>query len=232
MIPNSIELQKAFSHIIFYEDGHKYIDTIKNKQLISVTTKKKEYLHPFDKNLVVKCAAKEGCEVAELQSRWDEASYIGRERGTLLHNYCQSLSFRKVSKIDVSLFPHTEKLIGQIHNFFEDYKHWKTLAVECVIGDDEVAGQFDRIVEDEKTGEIYLVDYKFQKSFKDSYGKFMLYPYNQYPQDTLHEYGWQMSEYKSILENKGFKIDGMKLVHFNYEDSNYKVYDAPQIKIV
>lgn len=224
------ELEEKFGHIIFYEDGHKYIDTNTGEQLISVTTAKKEYLHPFNKDLVFSCAKKEGVTPEELQKRWDEAGRIGRERGTLLHNYCQNLAFRKVSSIDMNSYPHLENLINQIHSFFEDYSHWKTLAVECVIGDEINAGQFDRLVED--AGKIYIIDYKFQKSFKSSFGKSMLKPYEKYPQDTLHEYGWQLSKYKNILEKTGIKVDGLKLVHFNYEDTQYKVYDAPEIEIV
>lgn len=226
------KLHEVFKHIVFYEDGHKYIDTNTGEQLVSVTTEKKKYLHPFDPKMVIYSAKKVGCSPEELQKEWDRLSYEGRERGTILHNYCQNLAFRKYSKIDTTQYPHMDNLINQIHNFFDDYKHWITLAVECIIGDDKNAGQFDRLVEDENTKEIFLVDYKFQKSFKGNYGKQMKEPYSQYPQDTLHEYGWQLSKYKSIMEKIGFKIDGLKLVHFNYEDTNYKVYDAPQIEII
>lgn len=229
----NIELQKAFGHIIFYEDTHSYIDTDTGEQLVSVTTEKKKYLHPFDKSLVIKCAKKEGCSVEELQFRWDEIGKIGRERGTILHNYCQYLSYNKVIKLDTTQYPHMDNLVNQIHNFFDDHKHWITIAVECIVGDDKNGGQFDRLVWDSILEKIYLVDYKFQKSFKGNYGKYMKEPYNQYPQDTLHEYGWQMSKYKSIIEKAiDCKIDGLKLVHFNYEDIQYKVYDAPEIKII
>ena len=227
-----LNFNQVFGHIVFYEENHMYLDTNTGKRLVSVTTEKKNYLHPFDDTLVVKCAKKEGCTVEEMQERWNELARIGKERGTILHNYCQNLSYRKISKVDKSEYPHMDNLLNQIHMFFKDYSHWTTLAVECVIGDEHIAGQFDRLAKDEITGEILLIDYKFQKSFKGNYGKMMLSPYEMYPQDTLHEYGWQLSKYKSILENKGFKIDGMKLVHFNYEDTTYKIYDAPQINIV
>lgn len=225
------DLYEAFSHIIFYEDGHKYIDTRFGNQLVSVTTEKKKYLRPFDENMVKYSAKKQAVSPVWLQEQWNEAGRIGKERGTLLHNYCCWLAFRKISSLDMNAYPHMENLVNQIHAFFEDYKHWKTLAVECIIGDDVNAGQFDRIVEDNNL--TYIVDYKFQKSFKDAYnGQTMINGYEQYPQDTLHEYGWQMSKYKQILEKKGFKIDGLKLVHFNYEDTQYRIYDAPQIDII
>lgn len=228
---SAIELNKAFGHIIFYEDFHRYIDITTGEQLVSVTTEKKKYLHPFDPEMVKHSARKQGVDPIWLQQQWDEAGRIGRERGTLLHNYCQNLAFRKVSKIDMNVFPHMENLVNQIHNFFDDYSHWTTLAVECIIGDEVNAGQFDRLVDD--NGKTYLVDYKFQKTFKEAYkGQRMINGYEQYPQDTLHEFGYQMGKYKSILEKRGFKIDGLKLVHFNYEDTNYKIYDAPQIKII
>lgn len=227
-----LELNKVFGHIVFYEENHKYVDTNTGQVLVSVTTEKKNYIHPFDKTLVVKCAKKEGCTVQEMQERWDELARVGKERGTLLHQYCQNLAFRKISVIDEMSYPHVKNLLNQIHMFFKDYSHWNTLAVECIIGDEKNAGQFDRLAQDENTGEILLIDYKFQKGFKSNYGKMMKSPYEQYPQDTLHEYGWQLSKYKSILENKGFRIDKMKLVHFNYEDTMYKIYDAPEIQII
>lgn len=231
------DLDKAFHNILFYTEGHKYIDTNTGEQLVSVTTEKKKYLVPFNPKMVEFSAEKQGVSIEWLQEQWDLAGYIGRERGTLLHDYCCCLANRKITKLDINVFPHMENLVQQIHNFFDDYKHWKTLATECVIGDSKNGGQFDRLVED--NGLVYLTDFKFQKSFKDAYkGQTMINGYEQYPQDTLHEYGWQMSKYKQIMENNeylkslDFKIDGLKLVHFNYEDSNYKVYDAPQIDII
>lgn len=226
------DLQKHFSHILFFEDGHRYYDTKNNKELVSVTTEKKNYLHPFNKDLVHICARKKGVTSEELQEEWNELGRIGRERGTILHNYCQYLAYNKIISINKSEFSHMENLVNQIHEFFNDYKHWITLAVECIIGDEFNAGQFDRLVKDTKENKIYIVDYKFQKTFKGNYGKYMKEPYSQYPQDTLHEYGWQMSKYKSILKNKaGINIDGLKLVHFNYEDTKYNIYDAPEIEI-
>lgn len=232
-----VDLDIAFGTKIFYEDGHKYIDTNTGEQLVSVTTEKKNYIHPFNPEQVKYSAKSQGVTVEWLQAQWDEAGRIGKERGTLLHNYCQYLAYRKYIKIDTNAYPHMDNLLNQIHNFFEDYKHWKTIAVECVIGDDINCGQFDRLVDD--NGSVYLVDYKFQKSFKEAYkGQTMRNGYEQYPQDTLHEYGWQMSKYKQIMENNpylkslDFKIAGLKLVHFNYEDTKYRIYDAPQIEII
>jgi hypothetical protein len=226
-----MDLDDAFGHIVFYENLHRYIDTNTGEQLVSVTTEKKNYLNPFDPNMVKYSARKHGVTVEWLQAQWDKAGLEGRLRGTLLHNYCQNLAYRKYMELDMQAYPHMENLVNQIHNFFEDYKHWKTIAIECVIGDDKNAGQFDRLVT--CNDEVFIVDYKFQKSFKEAYNKqTMTNGYEQFPQDTLHEYGWQMSKYKQILEKKGFKIDGLKLVHFNYEDTQYKIYDAPQIKII
>lgn len=229
-----VKLDEAFEHIVFYEDGHKYIDLITGEQLVSVTTEKKNYLHPFNPDMVKYSAKKQGVSVEWLQGEWDRLSYEGRERGTLLHNYCWNLAYRKYTKLDMDAFPHMHNLVNQIHNFFKDYTHWKTLATECIVGDEKNAGMFDRLVEDSTNGETYICDYKFQKGFKEAYkGQTMLEPYSQYPQDTLHEYGWQLSKYKSIIENHtDIKIHGLKLVHFNYEDTQYKIYDAPQINIV
>lgn len=228
-----VELQKAFNHIKFFEKSHQYIDTRNGNELVSVTTEKKKYLHPFPPDMYKWSAKKQGVDPEWLKEEWQRLSIEGRNRGTLLHNYCEALAFNKVIDIDMDAYPHMENLVNQIHNFFEDHKHWFTLAVECIIGDDINGGLFDRVVEDSlNNNAVYIVDYKFQKSFRENYGKNMLEPYSQYPQDTLHGYGWQLSKYKSILEKKGFKIDGMKLIHFNYEDTNYKVYDAPQIEIV
>lgn len=228
------ELQKAFFNIVFYEDGHKYIDTNTGLELVSVTTEKKNYINPFDPTgkITEACAKKEGISVEELKHRWKQIAIEGQRRGTLLHSYCESLAYRKYPIVDMKSFPHMHNLVNQIHNFFDDYRHWITLAVECIVGDEKNAGQFDRLVQDETKGEIYIVDYKFQKSFKGSYGKMMLPPYDQYPDDTLHQYSWQMSRYKSMLEKKGFKIDKTKLVHFNYEDTQYKVYDGVDMVIV
>lgn len=229
---NQVDLDLKFKHILFNEADHTYIDTRTNKNLVSVTTEKKNYLHPFSKDMYKWSAKKQGVDPIWLKNEWERLSIEGKGRGSLLHDYCQFKAYRKTKSLDMNAYPHMHNLVNQIENFFNDHPHWYFTAVECVIADDVNAGQFDAMVWDSITNEDFLIDYKFQKAFRGSYGKQMLEPYSQYPQDTLHEYAWQMSKYEDILNKAGLKVDGRKLIHFSYEDTNYKIYDAPKIDIV
>lgn len=224
------ELQQAFKDIRYDDKNHTYYNAITGKSLIPTTTYKKQFQNPFDNYYywLDKKAKENNLTQAEMQEEWDEAKFIGIGRGQAIHDFVEALTWRKYKVFELK-WPGSAKLKRQALDYIKEDSYYN-IATEIVVGNEVVSGTLDRLVED-KDGRIGIVDYKTDKEFKDSYGKKLKAPYQEYPDDTLHGYYLQVNIYRQIIEDAGFKIDFMEIVHFGINNDSWIKYDVPKIKI-
>jgi hypothetical protein len=228
------KLNKAFSHIYFIEEGHKYLNIDTNEYLISVTTKKKDYVRQFEGKQkdywLNRKATEAGITPDEMQEEWDEKRIVGTTRGSIIHDYAENISNRKITAPELNI-PGLAKLKRQINLYFRDHIDYVNIATELVVGNDKIGGMIDRLCLNEK-GQLGIVDFKSDREFKESYGKKMKKPYNHLPSDSIHGYYLQVNMYRELLEEKGFNIEFMEIVHFGINNDDYVLLNVPKIDII
>lgn len=213
-------IQKAFRHITFYEEGHRYWDDKLKHFGKSSTTYKKDVVPKFDSDYwLPKKATEYGITVEQLKFAWDYLRDLGLERGSAIHRYIEErcrgkyISFDKIYLLD--------KLIKMADKYLEDFKDDINIANELVIGNGICYGQIDRLVI--RNGKLILVDFKNDKKFtKTSRFGNLLAPFNDLPKCNYSEYRIQLSIYKWIFEEMtGLQIDSMEIIWLSPEQDTY-----------
>lgn len=154
------KLNELFSNIYFIEHNHTYVNTDTGDILTSVTTKKKEYIQPFKNKeyWLNRKAMEAGMSPDEMQEEWDEKRIVGTSRGSIIHDFAENLSNRKITSPELN-YTGLAKLKRQVNAYFRDYSKYTNLATEFVVGNKEIGGMIDRLCFNEK-GELGIVDYK------------------------------------------------------------------------
>lgn len=242
---------KQFNHILFYEEDHKYVNTMTSKRYTSVT-QTFEKIKPkvnWDYWAVYKWLKNNGYTVRPagdekriminnkpvsykkyldkgklLREQWKDTSNHGKEKGTFVHLYGENLFNNKVIKVPAKY----KDSVGGMLKFYNDNKHRTPIYAELIVADDEfcIAGQVDRpfFV---KPGVIDIVDYKSDREivFENKYSS-LLKPCDDLPDCNFSKYTLQLNLYKFIIEkNTEWKVRDLQIVHLT--DTDYKVIDVP-----
>ena len=168
----------------------------------------------------------------DLKYHWYILSLVGSSRGTILHNYLESLWNRKIMRditpdiinklsaleaIDyIKSIDIIKKLAYDLYN--ELILTHVPVATEYVVGDIDfkIAGTFDLLLYNTLTGKYEIWDYKTDKSFNTS-GRDYIKGFNV-QQCEMNKYSLQLNIYKYLIEkNSGIKIDKCIIVHFDYK---------------
>ena len=90
------KLYNAFSDIIYYDNGHYYLDNKTGEILPSVTQLIKRHKQVFRKDFWSRRKADErGISVEDILSEWENQKVYGTTRGSLVHDYLEETSRRK-----------------------------------------------------------------------------------------------------------------------------------------
>lgn len=241
---------QEFKHIMFYEDGHKYINMNTNEPYLSVT-QSIEKVKPdvdWDYWAVYKHLESQGEVKAwydkrmikfngqwvhysqhlkggkEKRKEWAAKADKGKERGTFGHLYLENLFNNKVIKA-----PLKYKLEGAM-KFYQDHRHLVPVYAEQIVGDDEymIAGQMDRPFK-LASNKLAIYDYKFDEEVKmeNSYSN-LKPPFDFLPDCNFSKYCIQVNMYTWIVEkNTAWEVEYMKIAHIT--DDNYTLYDVPRL---
>lgn len=236
-------LKETFKDFVFYPSDHHY--ECKGKRVgISVTRLIEEYCNEFDKNgIAEKVAIRDNKTSQEVLDEWDEKNRWACYKGSICHEYTQSLwSKDRFDSIKFSSENAIQIIYEQADNFYQDYKdHLEHLFDELPIGSEEydIASCVDHLFYNKLTGELVLVDYKTNsilKGYNDDiknrkYTKKMKIPLNKIDDDSLHHYYIQLSIYKFLIEKyTGLKVDEMFIVYFSENIENYEIIEIPYLK--
>lgn len=235
------KIKEVFGKYTFIEDGHYYLCNGKRVG-ISTTGLIGQYENHFDSETISEQVAnKRGISQQEVLEEWKIENLHSTIKGSMVHEFAQSLWEGKEYKFDYSNIPSEididrlkddiNKLIPQAINFYNDYKNmYELIGCEIYLGDEEFdeCGATDQILYNKYTGGIAIIDYKTNKEIKkESYRhKKMLIPLHKYDDCNYIHYSIQLSGYKYKFEkNTKFKVDETFIVYFNINANNYEIIE-------
>lgn len=235
------KIKEAFSKYSFIEDGHYYLCNGKRVG-ISTTGLISQYEQEFDSDTISQQVAnKRGISQQEVLEEWRIENLHSTIKGSMVHEFAQSLWEGKEYKFDYSKIPKEididrlkndiDKLIPQAINFYNDYKDmYELIGCEIYLGDEDFdeCGATDQILYNKYNGEIAIIDYKTNKEIKrESYRhQKMLIPLQQYDDCNYVHYSIQLSGYKFKFErNTKLKVDETFIVYFNINADNYEIIE-------
>lgn len=209
-IPNQEKLE-------FDAPSHTY--TFEGQKLQSVSSIIHHYAQPFDPDgsLLAKKAAENGMSIKDQKAEWEKKGEDARNRGTLLHTDIEN--YIKTKKI-----PNTDnkKLVKQFSKIkFKGKLYSEVRLFHVKYG---VAGTTD-LIEILKDGSINLFDIKTnakKKMSSFSFGRKMLYPLNRTWDSVLDKYSIQLSVYGYMLEEAGWWVNSLTILHADYDKQEIK----------
>ena len=205
-------------YIKFDEKTHTY--KAENKKLISVTTYLNQFKKPFDadkiatnypeKNNLIKKDVLEKCK--------NEAD-ISKERGNIIHDAIELFLTKHQTTVNTSKYVEQKELENIYKYLLELLKEYKVVDCEKIIGSSElgIAGTFDCLMQNRKTGNLCLIDWKTNKEIKtENQWQNLLYPLYDLEDCDFNIYSLQLSIYKYIIEKFNLysnNIEELKIVH-------------------
>lgn len=234
-------IKEVFGKYEFVENGHYYLCNGKRVG-ISTTGLISQYEQEFDsESTSLMVAQKRGITQSQVLEEWRAENLHSTIKGSMVHEFAQSLWEGKEYKFDFSNIPQEidvdrlkkdiEKLIPQAINFYNDYKDmYELIGCEIYLGDEDYdeCGATDQILYNKYTGGIAIIDYKTNKEIKrESYRhKKMLIPLQKYDDCNYIHYSIQLSGYKFKFEkNTKLKVDETFIVYFNINADNYEIIE-------
>lgn len=235
------KIKEVFGKYEFIEEGHYYLCNGKRVG-ISTTGLISQYEQEFDSDTISQQVAnKRGISQQEVLEEWRIENLHSTIKGSMIHEYAQSLWEEKNYEFDYSSVPKEidldrlksdiEKLVPQANNFYNDYKDmYDLIGCEIYLGDEEYdeCGATDQIMINKLTSGIAIIDYKTNKEIKrESYRhKKMLVPLYKYDDCNYIHYSIQLSDYKYKFEkNTKLLVDETFIVYFNINAKNYEIIE-------
>ena len=235
------KIQQAFGKYTFIEDGHYYLCNSKRVG-ISTTGLISQYEQKFDSDTISQQVAdKRGISQQEVLEEWRIENLHSTIKGSMIHEFAQSLWEGEEYKFDYSNVPKEidldrlksdiKKLIPQAINFYNDYKDmYELIGCEIYLGDEDYdeCGATDQMMLNKYTGGITIIDYKTNKKIEyESYRhKKMLIPLHKFDDCNHVHYSFQLGDYKFKFEkNTNLKVEETFIVYFNINADNYEIIE-------
>ncbi len=199
------------SDITFKEKSHQYFDS-KGSELCSVSRLIQKFSHEFDPTgeILIASAKKHGVTPEELKKKWDEKKDYAALRGTACHKEIEYWVENKKIR-DSEYRPLVEKVAA--------IKFTGKLFSETRLGSSKakIAGTID-IVELFKDNSCDIHDLKSNEKIATySYGKRMKWPLGHLWDSVFNHYNLQLSLYAYLLEEHGFWVDNLRIIHINHQ---------------
>jgi len=197
-----------------------------NKKLQSVTSYIGQYKNPFDSDRIATAFAKKhGLDKETVLLNWKLKSELSCSIGTACHKVFED--YINTGEIILSGI-HDKELIAKrfIQEIFET-KKLTPIETEYIVYGDNLAGQLDCIVKNNKN-EYFIIDWKTNdKIDKTSFAEIKMFPPYTYLQDCSYShYSLQLSIYKQLV--KEYKIKDCYVVHIN--SRGYEFLKTPALE--
>lgn len=225
---------------IFNEEHHKY--TYDGRKLISVTQFISKFGKKFDSDYWANRKADDvGITVTEMKQEWQYKADLGTTVGSIVHlwieDYLNGLNpFMPIIENDIGPFKtdEIEQLIRiRIHKWLELYHirlHKLTpIAQELRVWSLKygLAGTIDGLFE--YKNQLIVGDWKTNKKFntdEDKVWQYLLWPFDNEPDNEHNKYSIQVSLYRVILEEYGIKTGPAFLCWVPPEDTEAQFIPA------
>jgi hypothetical protein len=211
--------------------SYTYIDPLTQKPVQifeSVSGFIEQFKKPFDPNTHKYVAKARGVDPDELLKEWKQAGDLGKNIGTIAHDWIEN--FYDDPNLPLPEDPEVVLRINQFKKIYDEklYK-FKSISRELRMFSRKwgIAGTLDNLLE--LGGKYYVGDYKTNKDFKDEdhpKGKRnrLLYPFDNHWQNDITGYSLQLSTYRLMLEEVGFKTHGAFIISIG--PNSAKIYKA------
>jgi ATP-dependent exoDNAse (exonuclease V) beta subunit len=217
----------------FIKKTHTY--TIGDKTLISVTKFISQFFKEFNEKemaklmaLISKRKGLKGQGIRYWKKHWKQMSQHGTRVHQALEDFINSGQTPKQEQEDLQKTMAGVSYIVQARKDLGRGYEYKT---EVKIFDENLgmAGTIDLMIE--KGKEIHLVDWKTNKKIEQQgyKGAKAKAPLDHLPDCNYIKYSLQLNMYRHLLEQKGFNVKSMTLVHL-LPDGTYVPYLIPTMK--
>lgn len=222
-------MNSVHSRITFRAADHSY--EYEGRRLLGVTEAVGLLVPKFDRNGNADRIAKRDCRsVAAVLAEWDAKSQAALVKGNTVHGVAQRVLMGGEGLDEECL---------EARIWVEWWGEVKTclvpLAVEKVVGDLGlgVAGTLDAVMYSGKTDKTHVFDWKTGGKFEteNRWGRYLLPPFSDLPDNELHRYSLQVSLYRLILERNmvaGWPGSGMGsgwILHLKDKATLHKAID-------
>jgi len=217
------QLKEQERFIIFKSEDHTY--TVDGDNYVSVTTLLKKYTPPFDPDgkILLKCANELGISTKQLKDEWNFKNKMACEKGTKIHLIFETMLEDRYESEDG--LERLESVLKPI----VDYLKPKLISCEQIMFNTQhmIAGTTD-ILTFNNDGTIDIWDIKTNNEdivIDNKYNKYLLQPLQSVPNNKYYVYALQLNIYKYILENNGYKVKNLRLIHV--KEKYYKLINLP-----
>jgi hypothetical protein len=210
--------------VSFNSETHTYL--LGDKYLQGVTGLISKYKNKFDAEKVAAAyALKHGLDKDELLKQWELKGKQACEHGTAVHKVFET--FGLTGKIETTGLYSKETIAVKFINEVFKTNRLIPVEVEIIVYNNCIASQIDMVAKN-SIGEYFKFDWKTNdKIEKNGYGKFMLFPFNIYPDACFYHYSTQLTIYDHLCNE--YKTKGSYIVHIDEQD--YNIIKAENIHI-
>lgn len=219
-------LLTTFDKLEFYEKHHIY--KVDGKRLESTSKKIGSFYEKFPANRMSAYVAKKWNKENpngpkktkfDILREWKEKANTACERGTRVHNFAELFpNFRE---------PICDQERGVIEWFNDLPPHINLVMSELMMYSDtyNYSGTADKILLNEKTGNLIISDWKTNEDILKNYKrKMMKAPFGNMLDHALNHYKIQLNHYKLLIESMtSFKVEDMWVVWLKEQDDG-KLY--------
>jgi len=214
----------------FSEKDHKYF--VGDQTLLSATQFKGGFFPEFEKEKVAKkYAKKHGLTVGEVLADWEERGQIGRERGTLIHEYAESqFILPGAVQIPEAYEPLKRSVDIAVARLSERYEF---VAAELIVFSVALglAGQIDLLMRDGE--DILIFDWKTDRAIEQfSPWRTACPPIDHLSNCNFNEYSVQLGIYERIMREEKYYPEGTAyrrgLIHLT--EDGPKWYRVPDMQ--
>ena len=238
-------IKKSFAGLKFVEESHQYF-IYQNKEKIeysSVSSITHKFQKDKDWDLIAKnYANKNKLDKIEVQKAWHLHKIISASKGSRVHNFSESLFWVYFGREDLILpqqkFQFQEGYLLPTCNKEEaSWAFWEELDkkdhIFPVLSEAKVfskscsySGTFDLLTYDSQKNGFIINDYKTNEDLFKEFKSPLLYPFQNYNDESFSLYILQLSLYQICLEEIGVPIIGRNLIHL-LDNKTYKEYSLP-----
>ncbi len=250
-----INAHERDEHILFFEDGHKYmIKTDPKSKYTSVTTWVHQQFPKFNADEIISKIMSGpkwtpenkywGMSVQDIKGEWDRNRDEAAKAGTEMHYQIecfmnggaegQSPSHKDLL-VNVCDHQDNSKDWSMFLKFVEDFPELKPFRTEWMVyhEDLKLAGSIDMVYQN-SDGTLSIYDWKRSKEItKDAWGKTGISKkFKDVPHSNFYHYSLQLNVYKYILEEKyGCSVKDLFLVRIHPDSDEYELIEVPVIDI-
>ena len=219
------DLLKYFSNLNFDEPTHTY--TVGKTQLKSVSHFIGKYKNKFDSSSIAPLVAKKrGITTEEVLQEWEDTKNKSCELGTKVHLFGENYVNNGFKGEPSDGY---EKAIVEFWKIIPNHIVPLVMELQMYNKDWEIAGTSDIILYNTLTKKIIIADYKTNKDlFKNYKEQKMLYPFNNYLDNSFNVYQLQLSMYQLLLEQTGLKVE-KRIIVWIKPDGTFKCYKTEDL---